>query len=869
MSKKPQFRPATSFGLPKPGVKFVEDAREVVSQIVRAVPSVSCTHYPSTKTGYVTKLASRCAEFPSAMDLEHDKDVVEWWDQPGQIKLVYKSVGGNIVAPWTRPDKLYYHRDKGWVIREDKHPAKICAEAAKSPNRYVRDETGRWTCPPGIEAARAYGMSYEVYVPDAADAVFFRNASFLEDYFIQESSEVEGGELAADAKIAARLREKGGFGRVCDLIETDEEYAILYRAIATGDLFVNLRRDLLCYPSKTWVYLDEATAVAVQHIHGSKATAPIDFHLAEGTVLEWQSRQWTVLEVTKHMVSVRSSDGEFNTLSRVQLLEGVDRGGIRQVRTDAPNDASLDLLRCVSPTDLEEANRRKIAVDLFRRSRPDAISQFSLRTLQRWARNYRIAETQLGCGYLGLIPKRRLQGNRQVRIPADRSKGLEDSLQTDFLSDEAMTLYQAYAAYVGRCRNDGEIPVSYPSYRRKALRLDVVERVEARSGKRASYQRKAPLPKSAIPPHGDRPWEVAHLDHTRSNIVLRSAVTGEVIGNPWMTLLIDANTRYPLARYYSFSRPSKVAVMMVMRDCVYRNNRLPQRIVVDQGAEFNSIYFDTFCAAYLISKTSRPASEARFGSIGERINGTIDTKFLSLLKGNSHRMKNPRSVSESHNPRNTAVWTPGAYIKQYDKFLFELYPQFKHKEILEAPAARYQRLQKQAGERASRFIPFDSRFLVLTMLDPARGVRTVQNHGVSINNLRYWSDELKPYVRNGKDYPVKYDPMDFWYTYILIDGHWVRMECTSPLVAEYSEQGIDDGLVELMARAREVGREYLSVPEAYAQFVLDTKRNEEILAAQLSENDTHEAEEDSHLDDFDDLDDGEVFDTTVDMEDAA
>lgn len=805
MSKKSQFIPASEFGLPKLGVKFIESARAAVSQIVTAVPSVSCTHYPSTKTGFMTKLASRGAEFPSALSLEHDREVVEWWDQPGKLKLIYKSVSGANVAPWTRPDKLYYHAEKGWVIREDKHPAKIEAEAAKSPNRYCKDENGQWICPPGIEAAEAYGMTYEVYVPDAAEAVFFRNASFLEDYFLEEPATKEGTDCSEIVELANRLAQNGGFAKASDLVESDNEYTLLYRGIAQGLLYVNLRRDLLCHPGQTWIYLTEANALAQEHIHGTRALGPIDVRIVEGEVFGWRSDKWTILESTKDQVSLRSNSGEFVTMSRLQLLEAVDGGSARPLSSDPISDVAKEILRVASPADLDKANKRQAAVDLFREDRDAALRKHRLRTLQRWTKAHRVAETDLGCGYLGLIPQRNRQGNRSSRFAGVRAELLEHSLKTDFLADEEMTLYQAYAAYTGRCRDECEIPVTYASYRRAALQLDIVERVEARSGKRASYQRKAPLPKSAIPPHGDRPWEVAHLDHTRSNIVLKSELTGEILGNPWMTLLIDAKTRYPLGRYYSFSRPSKIAVMMVLRDCVYRNNRLPQRIVVDQGAEFNSIYFDTLCAAYTISKTSRPSAEARFGSIGERINGTIDTKFLSLLKGNSHRMKNPRSISESHNPRNTAVWTPSAYLETYDKFLFELYTGFKHKEILESPEERYQRLQILAGDRNARYIPFDAKFLTLTMLEPTGGTRTVQNHGISVDNLRYWSDALKPYVGDGQKYPVKYDPMDFNQVYVLINGSWVRLECTSPIVAEYTEQGIDDGLVELMARARAVG----------------------------------------------------------------
>ena len=51
----------------------------------------------------------------------------------------------------------------------------------------------------------------------------------------------------------------------------------------------------------------------------------------------------------------------------------------------------------------------------------------------------------------------------------------------------------------------------------------------------------------ATPPHGDRVWAVGEIDHTPLDLSLVSSVTGAVLGTAYLSVLIDAFTRMPLA----------------------------------------------------------------------------------------------------------------------------------------------------------------------------------------------------------------------------------------------------------------------------------------------------------------------------------
>src|SRR5271157_6514434 len=110
----------------------------------------------------------------------------------------------------------------------------------------------------------------------------------------------------------------------------------------------------------------------------------------------------------------------------------------------------------------------------------------------------------------------------------------------------------------------------------------------------------------ATPRHGDRPFEIVHIDHTEADIELVSSEVSRPLGRPWWTLMIDAFSRRVLAIYLAFDPPSYRSCMMVMRECVRRHMRLPQTIVVDNGAEFRSTYFESLLARYECTKKQRP-----------------------------------------------------------------------------------------------------------------------------------------------------------------------------------------------------------------------------------------------------------------------
>src|SRR5690606_1173040 len=153
------------------------------------------------------------------------------------------------------------------------------------------------------------------------------------------------------------------------------------------------------------------------------------------------------------------------------------------------------------------------------------------------------------------------------------------------------------------------------------------------------------------PRHGDRPFEICHIDHTVLDIELICSETGENLGKPCITIMIDAFSRRILAFYLTFDPPSYRSNMMVMRECVKRYSRLPDTIIVDGGTDFQSVYFDTLIARYGKGKKVRPGAKPRFGNVCERHFGVTNEVFIHNLLGNTKVMKNFRQVTKEVNPK--------------------------------------------------------------------------------------------------------------------------------------------------------------------------------------------------------------------------
>ncbi|MBD2527998.1 DDE-type integrase/transposase/recombinase, partial [Nostoc sp. FACHB-133] len=353
------------------------------------------------------------------------------------------------------------------------------------------------------------------------------------------------------------------------------------------------------------------------------------------------------------------------------------------------------------------------------------------------------------------------------------------------------------------------------------------------------------------PTHGERPFEIVHIDHTQLDIELVSSLQNlsnchldigdtkyKNLGRPWATFMVDAYSRRLLAIYLTFEEPSYRSILMVIRICVMRFKRFPQTIVVDNGAEFHSHYFEQLLATYACTKKHRPPAYPRFGSVVERLFGTANTQLIYELLGNTQLTTKHRCVTKSVSPSKQAVWT---LIDLYSALLswgYEVYDQREHPALGQTPSDAFNVGIAFGGSRLHRRVEYDNIFRILTLPAPQQTKRKVQpGQGVKIHNIYYWNNEFRNPEIEFTSVDVRYDPWDAGIAYALVQGQWV--ECISKYYQYFkgrSEKEIQLVSAELLVRKRLQGHNFINSDRELVQFLNSVELTEEKLLLQRLKN---------------------------------
>lgn len=314
---------------------------------------------------------------------------------------------------------------------------------------------------------------------------------------------------------------------------------------------------------------------------------------------------------------------------------------------------------------------------------------------------------------------------------------------------------------------------SYKTFAIAACQRDPYRQRLKRQGRRSAYALEPFYFELELktPRHGDRPFEIGHIDHTELDVELVCSRTGRVLGRPWVTLLIDAYSRRVPAAYLTFDPPSYRSCMMVLRECVRRHKRLPQIVVVDGGKEFGSTYFEALLANYQCMKKVRPGAKPRFGSLCERVFGVSNTQFVYTLRGNTQIMRNVRQVTKSVNPKELATWSLAELHGRLCEYLYEVYDTAEHPALGQSPRAAFLTRLAETGERQHRMVPYDEEFLIFTLPTTTRGTaKVVGGKGVKIRHVYYWCEAFRgPEVQGGRSQSVS--------TRLMLG--WLMRSCTS------------------------------------------------------------------------------------------
>ncbi len=844
-------------------LKLEKDAQDLLIRIRSSPPSRSPDSragnmpvwYPSKKMQCIIKAESAKVEFGFLLEAEHDDEVLEFWDQPPPIELLYHDRRGRLQHPLHTADYFVFRtRSAGW--EECKPVEKLIQFVQHDSTRYALDEQGQWHCPPGEVCAAKYGLTYRVRASDQINWAAQDNWLYLDDYY-QDLEKLAISE--ADLAILHQIVDEYPGITLADLrvaaspIRSEQ----INIAIARHALYIDLSAYRLTEPERTPIFRNRKEALAHHPFGRSADDLGIAAHpvvIEQGSQVLWNGRPWRIA-VGQTELTLVPEDGTPIPLLRSAFDALVKEGKLVGVQTQtyssitATGEVLLDLARDV---DLATATFRNRVIhpeqyhDDEQVQLTAHIMTIPERTKRRWRQRYREAEITCGSGYIGLLPHFTSRGGKR-RASAEVVALIEEVLSTHYDTLTRKPKRGAYGEYITQSKEKHLPTVSQRTFYEQAKRHKTVyEQVLVREGARAAYPFKEyhhPSEKT-INRHGSYAWAMAHIDHLEVDLQLCDSKTNQLLGKCWLTLMILSYPRRIAAFYLTFDPPSYRSCMMVMRLCVKRYGRLPTAITVDGGPEFRSVYFEQLLALYRVRKHQRPSSEPRFGSPLEKLFGTMDTSFLYHLLGNTQASQHPRIMTKATDPLRHAVWTLPDLAEQVQQWADEEYDTIRHPALKMTPHDAYTQSMERDGERDHKRIPYDDRFKKATFPSTRKGTALVQpGIGVRMNYLDYWCDEMRARAVERTSVAVRYDPFDVTIGYAWIDKQWRKCVCTADDLVGCSERELQLLASELRQQNRLLyGKEQVEITQKQlADFRRKNAAKEVILRQQRHDRETRAA----------------------------
>lgn len=816
------------------------------SQPVRAVQSFKGNvsgRYPSRKMGVTIQFESHKNELAFIYEYENDDDVLEYYDQSLPIKLDYEAANGRRLSVFHTPDFFVLRAHSvGW--EECKMEGELTKLTAKNPNRYFKDAEGIWRCPPGKVFAEKFGLYYRVRCSREINWTFQRNIEFLEDYFRGDSQVVAEkihdfllGQISAEPGVT--LREL--FERVDGVATRDDVFML----IAIGRMYVNLKEAPLVEAERVCVFPNREIAIA----HANLVRAPAQLRsalprfvdLSVGNYIEWDGNTWQIVNVGE-IVSLMGEGHSFTEIPVNAFEKLVHENRITDIKLEASSGLHPEAKRLLEQADRQaysEANRRYQIIHAYINGDPMPLGEHvSERTKRRLKAKFHLAEERYGVGYVGLLPRKN-RGNTEDKLPLSTRALINDFIKDHYETYKQKRKFEVYASFRLACKQRGVIPASYKTFIKAIRGRSRYAQTSSRQGSKAAYKYEEFYLEltPTTPRHGERPFHIAHLDHTELDVELVCSTTGQKLGRPWATFLTDAYSRRLLAVSLAYDRPSYRSCMMILRELVRRFGRFPQVAVVDGGKEFSSEYFDTLVAIYKCAKKTRPPAKSRFGSVCERLFGTTNTRFIHNLQGNTQITKNVRQVTKSVNPKEHAIWTLEKLYLYLREWAYEVYDTIEHPALGQCPRAAFARGIVSSGERKHILIPYDDDFRIQSFpTTPKKAAKVFPGRGVKIKNLYYWSDAFRHPEVECTQVSVRYDPFNAGRSFAYVRGQWV--ECYSERYATFrdrSEREVMLATIELRRRQTRHSGQLNTTATKLAQFLESIEAEEVLLRQQLAD----------------------------------
>ncbi|MBI3218549.1 MAG: transposase [Bacteroidetes bacterium] len=500
------------------------------------------------------------------------------------------------------------------------------------------------------------------------------------------------------------------------------------------------------------------------------------FNLSAGSLVKYQGETFIIVKnLDTNFVLLENGAGkvEQTTIDKLEPLTvetGIEISALRQEDWNEAKRRFTIIQKIINSEDSHEAII-KAALD----------HKVGESTIYRWLAKYK--KTKL---VSSLAPSPKTGGKGKSRLTNDLDDIIKQGIDIHYLDKQRKSVKKVITEISLVCKEKGIEPPHYNTIRARIAMISNREKIKSRLGREAA---KKSSPKVDHFPDGIFPLSSVQIDHTPVDVIVVDEVQRKPIGRPWITLAIDTYSRMVIGFYLGFEKPSAMSVGLCLAQAILpKEEWLAQRnifsewpcwgpmkvIHMDNAEEFHSDMLKAACLEYHIEANFRPQGGPEFGGTIERMLGTLSTEIHSL-EGTTFSNVQERGEYDSEGK---AILT----IKELEKWLLhlivEVYPNRFHSSLNKTPLAKWKEGLIGDSENVGVGLPpriLNKRKVYIDFMPFEE--RTIQDYGVMIDNVCYYSDGLRNYIdftdsesgklKAKKKFIFKRDPRDISTVYFL------------------------------------------------------------------------------------------------------
>lgn len=378
-------------------------------------------------------------------------------------------------------------------------------------------------------------------------------------------------------------------------------------------------------------------------------------------------------------------------------------------------------------------------------------------TIYRWIKKYN-SNNQI----IALSTQKKTGGKNKSRLNVEVDEIINDFITNLYLNSSKKSIKKLVREINMRCK---ELDLKAPhenTIRNRLKNLSEEEVLKARYGNKARRDKFEPIRGNF--PGADYPLSIVQLDHTCVDIILVDELYRKPFRRPYLTIAIDVFSRMVVGFHLSFDPPGAMGTGLCIANSILSKESILEKyeldaewpcwgtmktLHLDNAKEFRGNMLKKACQNYGINIEHRPVATPHWGGHVERLLGTF-SKEIHNLSGSTFSNINER---ENYNSIEKASLTISEFEKWLVIYIVNIYHQKKHSGIMMSPLEKFKNgIFGINGEMGTGLPPklVNERRVRLDFMPFVE--RTIQEYGVLIDHITYYSDVLRKYIHSKEDY---------------------------------------------------------------------------------------------------------------------